>query len=340
MFESDALEVWNLTAGQAARAGACEIFNVVGRVHRPEIGATLTYSLNGGPERAVFVRRRREDGPRLSGPGHFNIDTISSSELRRSNHLRLSLRDGPAAMSCDLPFDAVHCDEGEPRFALDLERVSRVEDAGQVVDGRWTIARDAEGRPFLGILPDDIGYDRAILIGCGTWTAGYEILARLRVTKVAGSHNVGLLFKFNPHDRGDGTRLPTRWSSGLAYYRSYGPAGLKLRVGTGVHVNPRGVMQGDHVLGSRPLDYFRYWARRVSPAHPASELRLGRDYWFHAVVGRDRYALAVWQDGRPRRSAQVVVQNPPELLASGAVGVLAYQADVRVYDFQVRPCQS
>src|SRR5690606_18388724 len=103
------------------------------------------------------------------------------------------------------------------------------EEVGQVVEGPWRVATDPSGRRCLEVAPDGAGYDRIILFGSKGWTSGYEVLARIRPTRILGRHNLGLVYRWNPHEQGDGRRLPTTWSAGLALYRSYRPSGLKLR---------------------------------------------------------------------------------------------------------------
>jgi hypothetical protein len=215
MYDSKDLEVWNLTPGGIAVFGAQKIFNVVGRAHSQGGQAILEYALNSGPKRPVNIG----NSPRMSRAGDFNIDTIDIADLRDENVLDLYVSSGSGTSHHSIPFSARPIALGSPRFDLEFNRVSNIEEIGQVIDGRWLVSKDEDGAPCLEIRPEDAGYDRLIGFGRHDWTAGYEVNARIVVTRWTkrGYFNAGLTFKWNPHLRGDGTNLPTQWSTGLAY---------------------------------------------------------------------------------------------------------------------------
>jgi hypothetical protein len=346
--------VWNLTPGQVARCGAVAIFNVVGTLRHPERVREFSYSLNGGPDTPIYVKRGNETD-RLSAPGDFNIDTISLSSLHEQNQLRFRVeREDRRTALIEIPFKARPFQTTSPDFTLDLSDTCAAEEAGQVVDGHWGVARDEKDRKCLEIAPERAGYDRIILFGRHDWTSGYEILARISVTAITGPHNVGLLFKWNPHEQGDGTWLPTQWSTGLGYYCSYGPdPGVRIRFGVDVHHNEAGAKVGDHLLGRAHLSQARFaWAqfkRRFHPSSRESELVLNRDYFCRLKVHPDQYALTMWQASHDPTSwvgarmreppPQVVIDNPVEMLPRGSVGIIVHHAGIRVYEFKVKPIE-
>ncbi len=345
MYSSDDLDVWNLTDGGDARSHAVHIFNVVGSLRSPREVDELTYSINGAPPRPVAFNRGDWFGSRLAGPGHFNIDTLTLDDLRESNALRLRVRYRSGRIAEHAIAFRVRPFDGPPEFTLDLAGCERPEQVGQVIDGRWRIARSPSGRPCLEIPPDALGYDRIIAFGSRDWTTGYEVTARLEVTDLRPTHNVGILFKLNPHEMGDGQTVPETWSSGLANYRSYPPRGLRLRFGVGARRDEHNRPIGDHVLASGSLSnprYLRASLLRIARVIPArSDLAYRREYLFHARIAPDLYALTVWPARRPRPRPQVAVADPPEhLLPAGCVGLLAHRAAVRLYEFSVRPVAS
>jgi hypothetical protein len=342
MYEDDHLEVWNLTDGGQARCGAVDIFNIVGRLKAPGDAASLSYRLNGGEPCPVYFNASGETEPRVTSPGDFNIDTINHGDLRDTNTIvfELERRSGERTRH-ELTFRANPFSAEERSYALDLEGRSGPEEAGQVVEGPWRIGADASGRRCLEIAPEQAGYDRIILFGSRDWTTGYEIRTRLAVTAITGNHNVGIVFKWNPHEQGDGRRLPTTWSTGLAYYRSYKPRGLKVRFGVGVHRDAQGRLAGDHVLARVPMSRLQFskaaLLRRLGLGGPASAMQVGREYVFRMRVDPERYALTVWRADRREPAPQVVVDGPPDLLPTGPPGVIAYHIGIRVYEFEVRP---
>jgi hypothetical protein len=355
MFESDELVIWNLTPGQVARCGAVDIFNVVGRVRHSEEIADFSYSLNDGPETPICFQCRDEKD-RLCAPGDFNIDTIQLSALQQQNRLlfRIARRDRRTVVK-ELSFFTRPFETTLPEFTLDLNDASTAEELGQIVDGRWRVTRDDTGRKCLEIAPEDAGYDRIILFGRHDWTTGYEIVARISVTALTGIHNVGLIFKWNPHEQGDGTWMPMQWSTGLAYYCSYGPTpGLRIRLGVDVHLNDVGQKEGDFLLGHAHLSRGRFLMGKVKNklrlGNETTELTLHRDYLLRLKVHPRKYAFTMWNAGPSRRlsstsstahepAAQVVADKPLDRLPQGSVGIIAFQAGIRVYQFKVKPIE-
>jgi hypothetical protein len=346
MIETDQLEVWNLTRGLVARSGAVDIFNIVGRLKEPRSVASFSYSLNGGPETPVFFVARSSSSGRLRDAGDFSIDTIGLRDLEAENVLRLRIvREGGAEHEEQIRFRHRRFEQGAPRFRLDLDGIDAAEQVGQVVEGPWRVRADALGSRSLEVVPAEAGYDRIILFGREDWTTGYEVTTRLTVTRITGHHNIGVIFKWNPHGQGDGATLPTTWSTGLGYYCSYGrQSGLRLRFGVQVHIDEAGRKQGEHLLAHGPLTSRRrvmvnHVMDRMRLTRKATELRLHREYRFRVRVDPRQYALTVWQAGTPEPAPQLLVPDPVERLAAGAVGILAYNVGVQVHEFEVEPLE-
>ncbi len=344
MYRSDGLEVWNLTPGAPAASSAQEIFNVVGHIDAYDTTAALRYRLNDGPERPVYFKRDPEETGRLARPGDFNIDTIRLDDLRPENVLRLCVQDQSGdEHRHTLAFTAHSAGADVPHFRLEAASLAHVEEAGQVIDGRWRLGRDAEGA-CLEIREEDAGYDRLIAFGRHDWTTGYTVKARLRVTAWTNVRyqNVGLIFKWNPHRQGDGHHLPWEWSTGLGYYAAHCP-GLRLRFGVDVHRNGAGKKIGCHVLQEKPYVRWRRWAGFLKNEalrlgrRPLTQLRPDVPYHFRLLVHPARYALTVWEAGRPEPAPQLDVPDPPELLPGGSVGLIAAHCALRVYDYDVNP---
>jgi hypothetical protein len=337
------IDVWN--AGNNARAISApqEIFNILGHVHGSELVETLHFSLNGGPARPVFFATSRESALRLSHVGDFNIDTIGRNELALVNNLKIiaRLKDGGCVqrnvgLLVDFPEAAAE------NFTLTLDLVDHPEEVGQSVNGRWQIGRDEAGRRCLEISPTDIGLDRIILFGHSAMRDGYVVDARLRITQwLPPPHSVGLVFKWKPHLQGDGSWLPSQWTTGLAYYCSSEYEGIRLRLGVDVHNDARGRKVGSHVLGQSALSRWRRLANaaltRLSLRRlHRPQLRAGTDYRFHLLVRPDRHELTVWPECQARPSKPTVVaDNPPPLIEAGAIGIIAHRCAVQVYAFSV-----
>jgi len=348
-------EFWNLHCGVPAFIGAQNRLNVVGHVHNAGNLERMTWSLNGASPYPAFVQDESMSARRLARPGDFNIDAIARSRLRERNRLMLTLhtRDG-RALSQEMDFGVrttapARDESAKPRVFLDLDGVSYPEEVGQVVDGRWRVGTAPDGRRCLEIAPGDNGLDRVILFGKDSWTSGYTVRATLRVTRwIRKPCSVGVLFHWNPHLQGDGTSLPSSWSTGLGYFYS-NCRGLRVRVGVDVHTDAAGIKHGDNVLAEAPLSrgwaaidrwtsaLARYSGRRLRPRARFVQLRPGVDYVFELAVEPSRYALTVRRAGAHRPPAQVVVPDPPLLLEGGAVGLIAHRCGVQVFNFEVKP---
>jgi hypothetical protein len=344
MFRSDEIDVWNLSRGGVARCGAVDIFNIVGHVRDAGNLEKFTYRLNGGPEVPIFFVRAGTYHVRLGAPGDFSIDTIAFADLKPENVLRLrTTRDGGRQHTVEIPFRARPFEQEEPRFRLDLDGMTVAEEVGQIVEGPWRIARDMRERLCLEVAPEHAGYDRIILFGRQDWTTGYEVHARLAVTRTIGPHNIGIIFKWNPHERGNGMRLPRTWSSGLAYYCSYAKRpGIRIRYGVQVRRDESGRRLGDFVLAECPLH--TRWSMMLTRMKQitrlsagATDLMLNRDYKFRMRVHPKRYQLTVWPADQHEPSPQLLVDEPIERLPQGSVGILAYRVGVRLYEFDVMP---
>lgn len=324
------------------------MFNIVGRVHRPQRVAALLYSLNDGPVRPVYFKRKHSRGGRLREVGDFNIDTITQDQLRRHNTLVLKIVDrAQRVLQQSICFEHRLYESVVPHFRLDLEIAETPEGIGQIIDGHWRLEGDEDGVPCLKIREEDAGYDRLIVFGRQDWSSGYEVTARLCVTSWTNLRyqNVGLIFKWNPHSQGDGRRLPREWSTGLAYYAAMCP-GLRLRFGVNVHQDDAGRKSGCHVLAEKPYSRWRRLvgfvkneALRVGKT-PVTQLRAGVPYQFRLVVHPERYALTIWPAAEPEPAPQLEVIDPPDLLPTGSVGIIAAYSAVNIYEFEVTPLEA
>lgn len=341
--EADHIRVWNVHEGVTATVGAQERFNVLGKVLDPEDTVELHARLNGGDWVPVPVNLTTGSKARLRAPGDFNIDRIHIDALRPTNvlELRQTLRDG-AQRRRRIRFQAAERPGGSPDFTLAVQP-GKIEEFCQVVDGDWRVVA-CEDSSSIGISRSQAGYDRIVLFGDRDWTTGYEVEACLTVDAwTYHVHNVGLLFKWNPHAEGNDAVLPIRWSTGLAYYASASP-GLRLRYGVDV-TYARGVRHGDFVLGEAPLAWWTRtpaWLLRAAWFMSGrrlvlSQLRTGVRYRFRARIDPTCYQLTAWCDGKRAPRPQVVVSSPTEHLRAGAVGIIAQNAAVRVHEFTVRP---
>lgn len=334
--------LWNVASDVPALVGAAETFAVVGHVHGASDRMVLSYRLNGGCTTPVVVRPRTAPPTlqRLNAPGDFAIDTISSSALGPENELELTVEEEGVILATHRTRFAARPWSDVATLSESLIRASRPQQVAQLVDGRWVVATDEDGRKCLRVGEDDAGLDRIVLLGPPVDWVGRTVTARLRVRSWTRSlHNVGLLFDWRGHRIGDGAALPPEWTTGLAYYYSKG-AGLRLRLGEDVHYDADGHKLGDRLLGEGPVTPARARVaratRRLGGGTLFRQIPPGIDHWFQARLAPDGYALTVWRDGRPQPGPQVVARAPVPAPLSGAAGIIAHYCAVDVSEFHVR----
>lgn len=344
MYKNNDLEIWNLTPGVTARYQTQSVFNINGHVNNFGADDNLYYSLNNSEPRQIFVQPRKHGSKRLLSPGDFNIDTICSDELKRDNRIEIWKSGGSGiGEKHAIPFSVISFSDSEMEYHLNFDSVKYIEQLGQVVDGRWQISSDECGNKFLEISREHAGYDRLLTFGNQAWTTRYEITSRIEICSWVENifYNVGLLFKWNPHLQGNGHSLPLQWSTGLGYYASKCP-GLRIRFGIDVHTDSNGNKLGSHVLNEKPYSPFRRWIGYLKDevlhigARPFAQLPSGQQYFFKLRIHPSEYSLTVWRVGQAEPSPQVYISEPPDLLPKGAVGIIALNCALRVYQYDVR----
>jgi len=335
------IDVWNVHEGIPVYAEAQRIFNIVGNLRDVTDVSSLSYQLNDGPIIPIFFEQIDARPGRLERTGDFNIDTINTSQLKNHNSLSLIAnlhRRGKVVRTLNFPRRRFK--NGGQNFRLILEGKYYPEEVGQVVDGHWHISTLPNGKSCLELQTEHAGMDRIILLTDNGLETGYRISTVLNITAWTGNpHNVGIIFKWNPHLQGDGTELPMQWTTSLGYYCCAG-RGLTIRTGIDVHVNEQGEKIGSHILGESSLSSWRYWVSCVLRkariwTRPLPQIVKGRDYGFELLVGHDIHSLTVWEIGQKKPQPQVSIRNPPNLLLSGAAGIIAHRCALRVYDFEV-----
>jgi hypothetical protein len=355
MDRTNTIELWNLVAGVPAKVGSQKIFNVVGRLKDPTKIDKLFYSLNGSPEKLVFFNSLNQVAERMENLGDFNIDTIKLENLQSNNTLVLRAIDrnlNSTTYQVDFPLDWFT--EKTPSFKLNLEGIDYPQQVGQVLEGKWQIDRDKDTNElFLEVRPEDAGYDKIMLFGRHDWTDSYQITARFCITSILkDNHNCGVFFKFNPHLQGDGTCLPSQWTTGLAYYSSL-TKGMRIRFGVDVHRDENRKLQGSYILDEQILNLPLFWKgkiirgirrrlARINPSlgevkKPMSQLVPGKQYCWKMVVDPDRYSFTVWEYGTKEPLPQAVAEKPLDRLPQGCVGIGAYMCSLRLYEFNVSP---
>lgn len=338
---SNGIQLWNVHEHVPCYVGAQTIVNVLGHLASPASVESLHYSLNGSPEQPVIFKAANAQNPRLVCVGDFNIDTITEDTLKSLNTLLLRARHTHGSQSLHR-VEFRRSDAYTDQYSLRerLKNADYPEQVGQVVDGHWIVSTDDRGQKCLEVTVDQAGYDRIILLTAGSLGQAYTIRARLCVTRwLRTLHHVGLVFKWNPHLQGDGTCLPEQWSTGIAHYHA-DCAGLRFRVGVDVHFAEDGRKIGGRNLREAVLcprrAYWNRWRRRLSIRSAfLPQLRAGKEYWFELAVDNQQHSLTVWRVGQRKPAAQLVLEDPLDVLPGNVAGIIAHQCGIKVFEFEI-----
>lgn len=135
--------------------------NILGNVSAPGRIASLTQSLNGGPEQPLGIG---PDRFRLVDTGDFNAEIAYASLRPGRNELRLTATaDNGAVTHHEVTINYV-AGKSPANYSIDWSAVQNIQSVAQIVDGKWAIENN-EARTT------QVGYDRLIDIGSmDSWT--------------------------------------------------------------------------------------------------------------------------------------------------------------------------
>ena len=138
--------------------------NILGRVD-PKRAVNLQYSLDNGAPQPLSIG---PDGHRLAAPGDFNVELEFEALAAGCHELTLIATDSDGngtKRSVKLVIEErKHC---PLPYRIQWDQVSRIQDAAQVVDGRWKLTPQ-------GVRVVEPYYDRVIALGDLSWD-NYEI---------------------------------------------------------------------------------------------------------------------------------------------------------------------
>lgn len=177
-----------------------EWVNVLGNVSGPSPITTLTYTLNGGP--AMPLSMGGANKTRLYNDGDFNVE-INISELNAGeNTVVINASDGTTNDSATVTVHYTPDNTVPLPYTVDWETVGSLHDAGQPVDGLWSIVSGG----LENTLP---GYDRNFAIGDIGWSS-YEVTVPVTVFSLNTSDwgepsfgaGIGMIVKWQGHTTG------------------------------------------------------------------------------------------------------------------------------------------
>lgn len=321
--EAAGLEVWHGSAQRIGHLGDAQPdFNLMGVAS----GASLTCAVNGGEPFELEIARGEFGFRRLGAAGHFNADLPIDSLKEGPNEVLLRAEGGGATASAMVVVERATEGDCPLPFAADWSELDHSQDAGQIVDGLWSLEPG-------GLRSPQPLYDRLFLIGNRNWT-DYEVRTTVTLGSVAertgpksGAPGLGVILRFAGHVV-DPPRFPDaqpKWG-----FQPFGSI-LWLRW-TGGHTAP-------------PVRQFYRGDRNASEDGAALEgFALDTPYALRARCDTDpddpsktRYRLRVWPEGEPEPDAWDldVAQESEDALRAGGVALVAHHVDVTFGDVTV-----
>ena len=293
--------------------------NVLGRVN-PDRVVNLQYTLDDAAPQPLSIG---PDGHRLASPGDFNVE-LAFDALTAGHHtltLIATDSDGNSAQRnvtlviedrkrCPLP------------HRIQWNKVSRIQDAAQIVDGRWKLSPQ-------GVRVVEPYYDRVIALGDLSW-ANYEIKTTvtfhgLRIPRKeqgdAGANviHAALAVRWPGHDM-DGRQPHVKWY----------PLGATAEF----RVNPLWKGCSWRILGGGGV-VVEETGKRV--------IELEQTYVMKHRVdsmndGAARYRVKLWEDGTPEPGNWDVelLKKPSDVHQGGAL-LIAHYSEVTFGDVEVLP---
>ncbi len=302
-----------------------EFVNIIGRVTDPDGVDTLTYRLNGSPERTLSIGGPGAN-PRLAN-NQFNADIDIDNDpffVVGTNNLELTATDSTGDTTTRQTSFLYEADRVWPLpYAIDWDEVDALPAVTQVVDGEWVIDDN-------GVSNVRSRYDRLVAVGDMAWT-DYEVETTITVHSVGGgAAGIGFIMRWTghtdepPHVPGDQPLLGFESGLGSASWFRY------LTDAEG----PRLVIaDGSEDIFAEDLSGF--------------DLAMDTPYVFRSRVetlpgGEYQYTLSVWEEGQPEASGITIQGIPPvgttgATKANGSVLLVAHRLDATFGDVVVRP---
>jgi uncharacterized repeat protein (TIGR02543 family) len=167
--------------------------NILGNVSDPDAIASLTYSLNGGPELPLSIG---PDGYRLAAAGDFNVEIDHSNLFSGTNIVLITatdILDNTTIAQVNVEYTSGNT--WPQVYSIDWSSVENIPDVAQVVDGLWTV----EGDHIRPVGANENTYDRLVAIGDVSWL-DYEVTVPITIHQFFGSDpGVGILVRWNGH---------------------------------------------------------------------------------------------------------------------------------------------
>ena len=303
-------------------------FNLLGAVKSAAPLVSVSYRLNDGPP----VPLNHSPFRRLVEEGDFNADIPIARLMPGVNHVVLTALDNAGNQATTSV--VVRRDTGSCTLPLriDWRSVTRPQDGGQCVDGRWGLA---DG----GLRTLQTGYDRIFLVGEKAWQ-DYVVTVPVTIHRVdpitspvSGGNGVGILMRFTGHVNGGPRDFPVgqpKWG-----YQPFGAiCWLRWKKDGAAEPPSLQFYPGfrDHPVDNGPFPVESgetYWMKAGCETLPDSA----------EGFGVTRYSFKIWPDGAPEPGEWLWqhTQTSEHALRRGGVVLLAHHVDATFGALTIEP---
>ncbi len=311
-------DIWYGPVQKFGHIGVHQVWaNILGNVTDPDGIATLSYSLNGGPE--VFLDPG-EPYRRRAYLGDF-IAEFDYTELQNGlNEVVFTATDSIDTFGQTTVF--IDYDAGNvwpQNYSIDFSAETELLDVASVIDGHWTLTPE-------GVRTVAHGYDRLIGIGDVNWT-DYEVQATVTLKGLFPVYDDG-------QSAGAALGIGLRWAGHIAVDESQPRWGFW----------PLGALAWYRWLPD-DRDYFSILGNQSAAQQVDSsgrEIEMDVPYYFKARVetletGHSLYSFKAWKVADPETlgwDVQITL-TPEQGPATGSLFLVAHQVDAIFDDVQV-----
>ncbi len=165
--EAPIFNVWYGTTQKFGQLGNPQQWvNVIGNVAGIDSSDTMTYKLNNGPVKDLWIGPK---GNRLDALGDFNIEIDYADLNPGNNKVEIMATDGVSPTMATVNVNYTAGKTWDSNTIVDWGSSTDIQDLAQVVDGYWQLSGNS-----VVIDSNNYGYDRLLAVGDETWQ-DYEI---------------------------------------------------------------------------------------------------------------------------------------------------------------------
>jgi regulation of enolase protein 1 (concanavalin A-like superfamily) len=283
--------------------------NILGNVADFDGIASLTYSLNNGPEQPLWLG---ENQVRLVSPGDFNVEIDYASLNPGANTVRITATDALGTQSTRTITVNYTAGVSWPRnYSIAWTPATNIQNVAQITDGTWQVQADGAVRTT------QTGYDRLLTLGDRNTWQDLEVTAEVTIHSLDPyDFGVGIVAGWQGHTTNQyGVPLPDQPRTGhpfpgLGWYSKEPWTGPRLNIYCNTDSRPETVLIQDTSGRTLKLEVKYIFKLRVQKN----------------AAGGSHYSFKVWEAASPEPSAWDLEVDGE--LGKGSIVLAAHRADV------------